>query len=37
MRSAKNALSIDHVGSTAIPGIDAKPVIDILVLVLVQR
>jgi GrpB-like predicted nucleotidyltransferase (UPF0157 family) len=27
------ALSIDHVGSTAIPGIDAKPVIDILVLV----
>ena len=27
------ALSIDHVGSTAIPGIDSKPVIDILVLV----
>ncbi|HTG46551.1 MAG TPA: GrpB family protein [Actinomycetota bacterium] len=27
------ALSIDHVGSTAIPGIDAKPVIDILVVV----
>jgi GrpB-like predicted nucleotidyltransferase (UPF0157 family) len=27
------ALSIDHVGSTAIPGILAKPVIDILVLV----
>ena len=24
------ALSIDHVGSTAIPGIDSKPVIDIL-------
>ena len=29
----ENALSIDHVGSTAIPGIDSKPVIDILVLV----
>jgi GrpB-like predicted nucleotidyltransferase (UPF0157 family) len=27
------ALSIDHMGSTAIPGIDSKPVIDILVLV----
>ncbi len=27
------ALSVDHVGSTAIPGILAKPVIDILVLV----
>jgi GrpB-like predicted nucleotidyltransferase (UPF0157 family) len=27
------ALSIHHVGSTAIPGIDSKPVIDILVLV----
>ena len=27
------AVSIDHVGSTAIPGIDSKPVIDILVLV----
>ena len=29
----EDALSIDHVGSTAIPGIDSKPVIDILVLV----
>ena len=29
----EHALSIDHVGSTAIPGIDSKPVIDILVLV----
>jgi GrpB-like predicted nucleotidyltransferase (UPF0157 family) len=27
------ALSVDHVGSTAIPGILAKPVIDVLVLV----
>jgi GrpB-like predicted nucleotidyltransferase (UPF0157 family) len=27
------ALSVDHVGSTAIPGIRAKPVIDVLVLV----
>ena len=27
------ALSVEHVGSTAIPGIMAKPVIDILVLV----
>jgi len=27
------AVSIDHVGSTAIPGIESKPVIDILVLV----
>ena len=29
----KTALSVDHVGSTAIPGIVAKPVIDVLVLV----
>jgi GrpB-like predicted nucleotidyltransferase (UPF0157 family) len=27
------ALSVDHVGSTAIPGIIAKPVIDVLILV----
>ena len=29
----KIALSVDHVGSTAIPGIVAKPVMDVLVLV----
>lgn len=29
----KTALSVNHVGSTAIPGIVAKPVIDVLVLV----
>jgi len=32
-RLGSTALSVDHVGSTAIPGIDSKPVIDILVLV----
>src|SRR5262245_43013451 len=29
----ETALSIDHVGSTAIPGIDSKPVLDVLILV----
>lgn len=28
-----DALSIDHVGSTAVPGLDAKPIVDILVAV----
>ena len=30
---ASSIVSIDHVGSTAIPGLDAKPIIDILVAV----
>ncbi|MDE0418932.1 MAG: GrpB family protein [bacterium] len=28
-----DALSIDHVGSTAVPGLDAKPIVDMLVAV----
>lgn len=28
---AKNVITIHHIGSTAIPGIDAKPIIDLLV------
>ena len=28
-----DALSIDHVGSTAVPGLDAKPIVDMLVTV----
>ena len=27
------ALGIDHIGSTAVPGLDAKPIIDVLVVV----
>lgn len=30
---AKGALTVDHVGSTAVPGLPAKPIIDILLLV----
>jgi GrpB-like predicted nucleotidyltransferase (UPF0157 family) len=29
----ENALQIEHIGSTSIPGVDAKPVIDIMVAV----
>jgi GrpB-like predicted nucleotidyltransferase (UPF0157 family) len=29
----KNALAIEHVGSTSVPGLAAKPIIDILVVV----
>ena len=29
----KQPLAIEHIGSTAVPGLDAKPIIDILVLV----
>lgn len=29
----RNALRIDHMGSTAIPGLTAKPIIDVIVLV----
>jgi GrpB-like predicted nucleotidyltransferase (UPF0157 family) len=32
-RLGPTALSVEHVGSTAVPGIVAKPVIDILVVV----
>ncbi len=28
-----DALSIDHIGSTAVPGLDAKPIVDMLVTV----
>ncbi len=30
---AQNALSIEHVGSTSVPGLAAKPIIDILLVV----
>mgnify|MGYP003503561887 FL=1 len=29
----EKALSIDHVGSTSIPGMKAKPIIDVLIIV----
>jgi GrpB-like predicted nucleotidyltransferase (UPF0157 family) len=30
----ENAISIEHIGSTAVPGMDAKPVVDLMVEVL---
>ena len=29
----RDALGIDHIGSTAVPGLDAKPIVDVLVVV----